>query len=287
VKIFLSFILFFNSFVSAVAETTADTQNVNQATQKKQLVLQILNNQDGTRLKAALKTVLPTEDHAFIDTHIPDKIQINYKINNDVITINSKTQIKLTADSAIMLNGVRVTYNTSQSFESNLKTISEKSRQFGLINLLLPQKAHAILPGLIAGKIAIDVLVPAVILGLTSALTVLYGPLVWKFFNYSMIDNAEIICNSQGQLYYNKPNMDLGVDLPEVVLVEKSLAEYKKQLSPEKKCTDSYAKEVQKQVRILASAAATKAQNEQSKKDASAAPNKDISAPKQKSSTTH
>ena len=285
VKIFLAFILFFNSYAYSAETLPGKTVHTDQLNYKKQLVLQILKNENGTLLKQVLKEILPKEDHVYIEANVPDKLQINFKTSNDTIILNNKTRIKLTDNSTIILNGVRVAYNTAQSFESNVKNIHEKSHRFGLIYLFLPQNAHAILPGLIVGKIAIDVLVPAVILGLTSALAISYGALSWKFFNFSLVDNAEIICDSKGQLYYNKPHSDLGVDLPEVILVQTSLSEYKKQFPSEKKCTDDSAKEAQKHIRALASASLAKSKYGSIQNDSANRP-KDTPAQKQRAETT-
>lgn len=285
-KLILSFILILNTYASALGSPKESLAS-DRFNQKKQFILQILNNEDGIKLKTALKEILPSEDHSFIDTHISDQIKINYKIKNDVIIIDNKTKIVLTTDDAIILNGVRVKYDRSLSFENNIKNLSEKARQFGVINFFLPQKAHAVLPGLIAGKIAIDVLVPAIILGLTSALAVSYGSLVWKFFNYSLIDNAEIICSRNGKLYHNFIQNDFNIDLPEVTVIQKSILEYEKLLPQDYKCTNELAKDAQIKIRNIASTAAKKMKNDQLIEASKTKSLKDAPAPQRRSGSSH
>lgn len=250
-----------------------------------QLILQILKNESGEKLKMALKEILPTSDHSFIEKNIPERLNIQFKFDQQTVVLGTKQKIILGQDHSMMMNGVRVKYDWSESFENNMSSMAEKSNKFSLFQLLLPSKAQAGV-GLVAG-IAVDYLVPAVIMAVTGSNAAAYGAMSWSFFNQSYIGNAHIICSRNGKLHYDQSANDFGKDLPEDQFIKAALKEYQNKSGLSGACTEKTAIEAEKQVRVLALAAATKARQEDEKKRSAGAAVKGVSAPIQRQGTAY
>lgn len=284
-KTILSFFFILNQCSFGLAAEQKSRLTTEQIVVRDQLVLQILKNESGQKLKEALKEILPASDQDFVDKNIPEKLKTQFKFDQQTIVLRSNQKIILGEDGSMMINGVRVKYDWSKSFEDNVHSMIEKSKKFSLLYLMLPNEARASV-GLIAG-VAVDYIVPAVILAVMGSNVTAYGAMSWSFFNQSYIGNAHIICASNGKLFYDQSANDFGKDLPEDQFIKAALGEYQKKPEASGKCSPKMAIEAEKQVRVLALTAAQKARQDKMKKRSEDSPIKGYSTPTQRQETAN